>query len=48
VHAIKPLGNVEATARLQAPTQRISPTSSDDTWSPAPADLVDLHERLDG
>jgi hypothetical protein len=37
---------VEATARLQALTQRILTDSSSDAWSPA--DLVDLHARLDG
>jgi hypothetical protein len=39
---------VEATARLQALTQRILADVGNDAWSPAPADLVDLHERLDG
>jgi hypothetical protein len=39
--------SVEATARLQALTQRILADVSSDAWSPAPADLVDLHERLD-
>jgi hypothetical protein len=39
--------SVEATARLQALTQRILADIDDDAWSPAPADLVDLHERLD-
>jgi hypothetical protein len=39
--------SVEATARLQALTQRILAAVGDDGWSPAPADLVDLHERLD-
>jgi hypothetical protein len=43
-----PAANVEATARLQAPTQRILADVKDDTWSPAPTDLVDLHECLDG
>jgi hypothetical protein len=38
---------VEATARLQALTQRILADVGSDAWSPAPADLVDLHERLD-
>jgi len=39
--------SVEATARLQALTQRILADVGDDAWSRAPADLVDLHERLD-
>ena len=39
--------NIEAT-RLQALTQRILPDIDDEAWSPAPADLADLHERLDG
>jgi hypothetical protein len=39
--------SVEATARLQALTQRILADVGSDAWSPAPADLVDLHERLD-
>jgi hypothetical protein len=38
---------IEATARLQALTQRILADIADDAWSPAPADLADLHERLD-
>jgi hypothetical protein len=40
--------SVEATARLQALTQRILADVGNDEWSPAPADLVDLHDRLDG
>jgi hypothetical protein len=40
--------SVEATARLQALTQRILADVGSEAWSPAPADLVDLHERLDG
>jgi hypothetical protein len=39
--------SVEATARLQALTQRILADVGNDAWSRAPADLVDLHERLD-
>lgn len=39
--------SIEATARLQALTQRILADIADETWSPAPADLADLHERLD-
>jgi hypothetical protein len=39
--------SVEATARLQALTQRILAAVGDDAWSPAAADLLDLHERLD-
>jgi hypothetical protein len=35
----------EATAHMQALTQRI--LADVETWSQAPADLVDLHERLD-
>lgn len=38
--------SVEATARLHALTQRILADIGDDAR--APADLVDLHERLDG
>jgi hypothetical protein len=38
---------IEATARLQTLTQRILADVGNDAWSPAPADLVDLHERLD-
>jgi hypothetical protein len=40
--------SVEATARLQALMQRILADVGNDVWSRAPADLVDLHERLDG
>jgi hypothetical protein len=39
--------SVEATARLQALTQRILADVDNEAWSRAPADLVDLHERLD-
>jgi hypothetical protein len=39
--------SVEATGQLQALTKRILDTVGDDAWSPAPADLVDLHERLE-
>jgi hypothetical protein len=39
--------SIEATGRLQALTQRILADIADDAWSPAPADLADLHERLD-
>jgi hypothetical protein len=39
--------SVEATARLQTLTQRILADAGDDARSPAPADLLDLHERLD-
>jgi hypothetical protein len=38
--------SAEATARLQELTQRI--LADVEAWSQAPADLVDLHERLDG
>jgi hypothetical protein len=38
---------VEAIARLEALTQRILADVADDAWSPAAADLVDLHERLE-
>jgi hypothetical protein len=37
--------SAEATARLQDLTQRI--LADVEAWSQAPADLVDLHERLD-
>ena len=40
--------SVEATARLHALTQRILADVGDEGWPRAPADLVDLHERLDG
>ena len=40
--------SVEATARLHALTQRILADVGNDAWSRAPADLVDLHERLEG
>ena len=38
--------SAEATARLQELTQRI--LADVDAWVASPADLVDLHERLDG
>jgi len=38
--------SAEATTHLQELTQRI--LADADAWSQAPADLVDLHERLDG
>ena len=38
---------IEATTRLQAPTQRILADVGDEAWSSAPDDLADLHERLD-
>ena len=40
--------SVEATARLHALTQRILADVGDDARTRPPADLVDLHERLDG
>jgi hypothetical protein len=40
--------SIEATARLKALTQRILADVGGEAWSPGPADLVDLHERLDG
>jgi hypothetical protein len=40
--------SIEATARLQALTQRILADVSNDEGSHGPADLVDLHERLEG
>ena len=39
---------IDATTRLQALAQRILADVSEDSWSPDPADLADLHERLDG
>jgi hypothetical protein len=39
--------SVEAAARLRALTQRILADVGSDAWSPSPADLVDLHARLD-
>ena len=38
---------VEAAARLQALTERILDDAGNDALSRAPADLVDLHERLE-
>jgi hypothetical protein len=38
--------SVEATARLQALTQRILADVGNDAWSRAPSELVELHERL--
>ena len=47
-HAVaQAAASIEATARLQALTQRILGDIADDVWSPDPADLADLHERLD-
>jgi hypothetical protein len=40
--------SIEATARLQALMQRIAADVGDETWSPGPADIAELHERLDG
>ncbi len=40
--------SAEATARLQALTQRILADVGNDASSRAPADLADLHERLKG
>jgi hypothetical protein len=40
--------SVEATARLEALTQRILADVGNEAWSRAPADLVDLYERLHG
>ena len=40
--------SIAATTRLQELTQRILADIGDPAWSPAPADLADLHERLDG
>lgn len=39
--------STEETARLQDLTQRILADVGDDAWSPAPADLIRLRERLD-
>ena len=39
---------IEATARLQALTRRILADVGDEAWSPDPADLAELHDRLDG
>jgi hypothetical protein len=44
-HAAASIG---ATGRLHALTQRIIADIDYEAWSPAPADLVDLQERLDG
>ena len=46
--AIAAAAGIEVTARLQTLTQRILADVSDERWSPAPADLVELHDRLDG
>ena len=40
--------SIEAIARLQALTQRILAEVADEAWSPEPADLAELHGRLDG
>jgi hypothetical protein len=40
--------SVEAIARLHALTERILADAGDDARARPPADLVDLHERLDG
>jgi hypothetical protein len=37
----------EATARLQGLTQRVLADVDDEAWSPAPADLDDLYDRLE-
>jgi hypothetical protein len=39
---------IEATASLQALTQRILADVGDEAWSPTPTDLAELHERLEG
>jgi hypothetical protein len=39
--------SIAATARLQELTQRIIDDLSAEAWLPAPADLADLHERLE-
>jgi hypothetical protein len=39
--------SIDATATLQRLTQRILADIGDDAWSPAPADIANLHERLD-
>jgi hypothetical protein len=39
---------IAATTRLQALTQSILADVGDEAWSPAPADLAALHERLNG
>lgn len=44
---VQAAASIEATARLQALTQRILADVGDDAWSPDATDLVDLHERLD-
>jgi hypothetical protein len=44
----KAAASVEATSRLQALTQHILADVGNDARSWAPADIVDLHERLDG
>ena len=47
-HAVaEAAASIEATARLQAFTQRILADIADDAWSPAAAQLTDLQERLD-
>jgi hypothetical protein len=37
----------EATARLEGLAQRVLADVDDDTWSPAPADLDELYDRLE-
>ena len=39
---------IDATERLHDLTQRILADVGDEAWSPDPADVVDLRERLDG
>lgn len=39
---------IEATTRLQVLAQRILADIGDEAWSPAPSDLAELHDRLDG
>jgi hypothetical protein len=47
-HAVaQAAASFEATARLQGLTQRVLADVDDEAWSPAPADLDDLHERLE-
>jgi hypothetical protein len=46
-HAVaQAAATVEAITRLQSLTQRVLADVDDDAWSPAPADLDDLYDRL--
>jgi hypothetical protein len=46
--AARAAAGIEATTRLQILTQHILADVADEAWAPAPTDLTDLHDRLDG